>query len=105
MTAGWANHSDTPDVSNLTCVFLENQRYITTLCTEELLLVAWVDFVDGTILTDALPTTLDFDARTEAFMDFGTADGSARGEITSFIPEPSTALMLVGLLAIVRRRE
>lgn len=104
LTAAGASQAGVSDVPHSIFLFVDTQRYATVFYDEGLTIAGILDFEPGTFLTDALPTTLDLSALTDALFDFGTTDGFARGRITTVIPEPATALMLMGALLAWRRR-
>jgi len=104
LTASGAIQAGVSDIPHSIFLYVESQRYATTFYDEGLTIAGILDFEPGTILTDALPTTLDLDALTDALFDFGNVDGYARGRITRVFPEPATAVMLIGALLFVRRR-
>ena len=104
LTAGGASQAGVSDIPHSIFLYVDIQRYAATFYDEGLTIAGILDFEPGTFLTDALPTRLDLDALTDALFDFGTVDGYARGRITTVIPEPATAVMLIGALLARRRR-
>ena len=104
LTAGGASQSGVSDIPASIFVYVGQQRYATTFYDQGLIIAGILDFEPDTILTDALPKTLDLGALTDALFDFGTAAGFARGRITKVVPEPAGAAMLIGALLALRRR-
>lgn len=104
LTAGDASQAGVSDVPCSIFLYVDTQRYATAFYDEGLTIAGILDFQPGTFSTDALPTILDLSALTDALFDFGTVEGFARGRITTVIPEPATAVMLIGALLALRRR-
>ena len=104
LTASGASQDGVSDIPYSILLFVESQRYTATFYDEGLTIVGILDFEPETFSTDALPTTLNLSRLTDALFDFGTTEGYARGRITTVLPEPTTAMMLICMLLAYRRR-
>jgi len=107
LQVGEAHQAGVPLPIGFISVFPETERYAALLTDvlTDLVVINIVDFEEGTLETDELPLTLDFDKKISTDFEFGTSTGLATGEIQWFVPEPAVlSLMALALPAVLRRR-
>ena len=105
LTVGQASQAGVSEIDSSIFVYVDIQRYGAIFHEDGVTIAGILDFQPETFATDALMTTMNLNALTDALFDFGDTNGYARGRIVEvFLPEPASAVIFIGALLALHRR-